>query len=175
MAEGPTLGQSESGNRMKNLSIALLILSMTVACGDGAQRDEDGQVVAGGNVNVLSLAVGDCFQDSADDNLGEVVELNTAKAVPCSEPHDNEVFDSIVVMNRDEWPGDDFFIELGRRDCLETFEMFVGRDYATSRLDFGLIWPTEDSWNRLDDREIDCFLYDLNLLPLVGSMRGSAE
>ena len=55
----------------------------------------------------------------------------------------------------------------------EKFEAFVGKDYESSQLDIFPIYPTRQSWNELDDREVVCALYDLDLKKLAGTMRGS--
>jgi len=70
------------------------------------------------------------------------------------------------------FPGADAVDELASDGCLERFESFVGRDYESSTLDFFTMYPTRDSWTRLDDRQVICALYDLNLAKLEGSVRG---
>jgi hypothetical protein len=41
-----------------------------------------------------------------------------------------------------------------------------------SRLDFGALFPTEETWAE-DDTEVICFVWDVEFLKLTGSMQGS--
>lgn len=41
-------------------------------------------------------------------------------------------------------------------ECVARFESFVGRDYMSSQLDVLPMYPTRESWDELDDREIVC-------------------
>ena len=59
--------------------------------------------------------------------------------------------------------------------CLSEFESYVGIAYEDSRLDVSYIFPVRDGWESEGDREFICFLYDLNLEKLSGSMQGSGE
>ena len=56
--------------------------------------------------------------------------------------------------------------------CVARFEDFVGLDYPSSRLDVMTLYPSADSWQRHDDREIVCAVYDMEAKKLVGSVRG---
>ena len=58
-------------------------------------------------------------------------------------------------------------------ECIVRFEGYVGIDYWESELAVDPITPTEVSWVQLGDREAVCFLYDIFLDPLQGSMQGS--
>lgn len=55
--------------------------------GNDAQRDDEGNVTEGSNVDVFSLKVGDCMP--ATNASGEITDVDV---VPCSEPHTDEVF-----------------------------------------------------------------------------------
>lgn len=119
-----------------------------------------------GGGNVFDLAVGDCF----DDTTGEE-EISDVPVVDCAEPHDNEVFHVFDVADGD-FPGEDALVQSAEEGCLPAFESYVGRDYATSRLDIFPITPTATSWSS-GDREVICALYDVELVKLEGSMRDS--
>ena len=58
---------------------------------------------------------------------------------------------------------------------LNQFERYVGIAYEASRLDIDWLRPTEESLRQGNDREIVCYLYDLNLRKLVGSTEDSRE
>lgn len=99
--------------------------------------------------------MGDCFNgEGADDE-----EIADVAAVPCSEPHDDEVFHSFT-LPEGEWPGADAILMEAEIECMEQFETFAGIAHEVSALDFYPITPTEPGWNTLDDREILCLIYD---------------
>lgn len=136
----------------------LLIMLFAAACGGGKSVD--------------SLSVGDCFDDPPSFDT----EIESVDTLDCDEPHDNEVY-----LTRDHsagsdasYPGLASLEEWSDGVCLAGFEPYVGRDYATSRLDFTYLYPVRDGWQN-GDREVICFLYDLNYAKLTGSMRGSGE
>ena len=159
---------------MKRFMLASGILSLlgllAFAC-DSAKRDDSGVIVGAGDVEVESVRVGDCFQDWDGALNGEIVQLTTLSAVPCGEPHDNEIFHSFDLSDDGGFPGDASLESIAVDRCLRPFEAFVGIGYYDSRLDYGWMIPSLDSW-REGDREVVCFLFDLEFQPLVGSMRG---
>ncbi len=135
---------------------------------DETTRDESGEVIEGGEVGALSLKVGDCL---AAEESGEV---QSVPVVPCSEPHDSELFHSFDVT-ADEYPGLDQMGELAQSGCIEAFDDFIGFPYADSVWDVTSIYPTEDTWNELDDREVLCGVYPLSDEDTTGSARGVGE
>ena len=132
-------------------------------------RDESGSIVGAGDVDAFDIRLGDCFNDKSSSGLEEITSID---GVPCSEPHDNEVY-ALVNLTQTSFPGDEAIEAMAYEVCLEKFESFVGKDYESSSLDIFPIYPTRDSWNELNDREVVCALFDLDLKKLAGSMRGS--
>ena len=154
------------------LVVAALGLAALVGCtessgDDGSVRDESGAIIEGGEVGVNALQLGDCFNDTSTD---EVIDIITVDAVPCAEPHDNEVY-YLGALPEGEYPGDDLVEELVSDQCLTVFEAFAGITYTESMLEIGYIFPPEVSWNQ-GDRGYICMVYDVSLSPLEGSMRG---
>lgn len=134
------------------------------------ERDESGSIVDAGDVDAFDIRLGDCFNDAG--STGEDVEISSIAGVPCSQPHDNEVY-ALVNLTQSSFPGEDAIGSIAFDVCLEKFESFVGKDYESSQLDIFPIYPTRQSWNELNDREVVCALYDLDLEKLAGTMRGS--
>lgn len=172
-----------SGRRAAQLRLggcSLLIASFVVnACGllggggsqsDETTRNEAGQIVEAGEVGVNALKLGDCFNDNPVDSETEVVGVLTVQAVPCSEPHDNEVY-YLGALPEAPYPGEDLVDELVLDQCLTVFEAFAGVSYQESRLDIGRIFPSEANWAD-EDRGYICLVYDVDLQKLEGSMRG---
>lgn len=159
-------------------SLLLMVLAVS-GCGllgggdpqaDDTTRDETGQIVEGGEVGVNALKLGDCFNDNPVETDAEVVDVLTVQAVPCSEPHDNEVY-YLGALPEAPYPGEDLVDELVLDQCLTVFEAFAGVSYEESRLDVGRIFPSEANWAD-EDRGYICLVYDVELQKLEGSMRG---
>lgn len=122
-------------------------------------------------VDVFDVGLGDCFDDGA---LAQDVDTITQlPVVDCDGPHDNEVF-AVFDMPDGSWPGEDAVDQASDEGCLERFEAFVGAAYEESRYVSTSLFPTQGSWKQ-GDREIVCFLYDIDLAKLVGTARGTEE
>ena len=135
-----------------------------------AERDAETQEIAeAGQQDVFQVAVGDCF-----DNEGQVAEdaegvVSDIPAVPCAEPHDNEIFHLF------DLPGEDFPVDIDTLvddGCVAQFGPFVGLDYESSALDYFAITPTADTWAE-GDREVICAIYDV--AQTTGTLAGAAR
>ncbi|PWD49471.1 hypothetical protein C8046_00785 [Serinibacter arcticus] len=140
---------------------------LLAACGQGETRDESGEIVTGGDTDVFSIAVGDCFNDVDSD---QITELPT---VPCAEAHDNEVY-AEYTFTEDEYPGDDVVQTRAQEECLAVWEEFVGVAYESSALEVFPITPTEGSWNDGNDRLVSCAIWD-PAGQVTGSLAGAAR
>lgn len=154
--------------------LAVVGLGVVVAsCGnattqDETTRDESGDVVEGGDVGSLSLKVGDCLAAEAEG------EIESVPVVPCSEPHDSELFHSFEVPG-EEYPGEDEVRSITADTCIAEFENFIGLAYEDSAWDVTGIFPTEATWNQVDDREVICGVFRVDGEASTGSARGVAE
>lgn len=136
-----------------------------------ADRDSTGEIVSGGDLDVMSLQVGDCFDDPAD--LEDVVFEVTA--IPCSDPHDNEVYSvqSLATAFPRAFPGQDALWDHSYQVCSgSVFDSFVGTPYAESSLEVFSLTPSEESWED-GDREFVCALFRLDGEKLSGTARSS--
>ncbi len=134
-----------------------------------ADRDESGAIVTEGSLDAFHMRVGDCFDDGsafADDNP----EIGSVPGVPCSKPHDNEVY-AVFDVSAATFPGDQM-PAMAQDACMERFEAFVGRDYESSSLDIASLYPSHDSWHQQNDREVVCAVYDVSAAKLTGSAKG---
>ncbi len=97
--------------------------------------------------SVFDLEVGDCVVSLGEE--AETEEVERVSTVDCSELHDGEVV-ALFEVEGDDYPGEDALIDLGVEDCPSEASTYL--------------YPTEDSWNELEDREIACIfesLFDL--------------
>ncbi|NQV05865.1 septum formation family protein [bacterium] len=118
---------------------------------------------------VLTLDEGDCFNDP--DSFTQVESVDT---VDCAEPHDNEVYE-VITSSAPSWPGDETMKAESFEVCLAAFEPFIGVSYDVSRWDIAALWPSQQSWDDADDREIICAVYDISGEQVTGTARGSAD
>lgn len=144
------------------LTLALL----TLAC--AAERDEAGEIIEGGSVGAFDVQIGDCY----DDPILGADEVTEVSAKPCDEPHDNEVF-ALFDVPLTEYPGDEAITALADEGCLERFEAFVGAPYEESVIAVTHMTPSENSWRDVDDREVVCVVYHMDLEKLTGTVRNT--
>ena len=139
-----------------------------------ADRDESGTIVGDGQVDVFAMRVGDCFDDPQEllDSETGTAEFEDVGGLPCSDPHDNEVY-AVFDVSFEAFPGEEGMSDVATDKCLQRFEDFVLRSYDESILDIFPIYPSADSWSRLDDREVICAVYHLEGEKLTGSAEGS--
>ena len=125
----------------------------------------------GGEGNVFSLKVGDCFHEGDDE--GE--EIENVEIVDCDEPHQYEVYAAVDLEapNDARFPGYDHLDSVTSSLCLDHFDEYVGVTYEDSLLGIRTLSPSRDSWEELGDRGVICALFDLEDLYMEGSMKGS--
>jgi len=132
-----------------------------------ADRDDAGQIASEGAVDVFQIRIGDCFNDRTDAS-----EISSVGGIPCDSPHDNEIYDRTLAP-QGEFPGEESITDIASQYCLANFEAFVGASYQDSLLNMTYLYPTQESWNSVGDREIFCIVYDMNDEKLFGSMENS--
>jgi hypothetical protein len=137
-----------------------LPLAVALALAGACSKDEaerDGRTITdGGSISVFQLRPGDCL-DPGTEAAGEV---DTIQAVPCDDPHTQEVF-AVLDYPADEgdaYPGEADIREFADASCLEAFGEYTGSDYADSTLYFSYLRPSADSWKNTDDRQVVCVI-----------------
>lgn len=152
------------------LRAALTLTVLLAACAGSAEvadvaRDADGRPTEAGPVRADRLRVGDCFDDQ-DDRSPDAFPV-----VPCARAHDNEAFFRFVVPG-DDFPGQDALADQAAARCRDQpFTDYVGRPFESSTLGVFYVLPSQETWERFDDRTIICALFDEGLEPLRGSAR----
>lgn len=148
---------------------AALAIGLAACSSSGETRDEAGEIVSGGDTDVFTIKIGDCFNDVDSDSE----EISSLPTVPCTEAHDNEVY-AETSLTGDEYPGDDVVAQQADQYCYEQFEAFVGTPYESSALDYYPITPLQSGWEELGDRLVSCAVYDWEG-PVTGTLRGSGR
>lgn len=130
-----------------------------------AQRDEPGGAITeAADADVFSLQVGDCFDYEA---LSSSTDIETVPTVPCSDPHDGEIYAEAELTDDQFAQGDAFYDDF----CLTEFTSFIGKSYDESTLDRSYFYPSPQSW-ATGDRALQCIvLHPDNTF--TGSMKGS--
>lgn len=120
------------------------------------------------------LEAGTCFDDLGEVPLRAFASGAEVGVVPCGQPHRYELFARVAIEGApgEAWPGSSVADERADLACIDAFEEFVGSEWEISGLDYLHLAPTEGRWND-GDRRASCALFDLGLVPLVGSMEGS--
>lgn len=122
------------------------------------------------NADVFAVRVGDCLNTAGLDTADEISDV---PVVPCSEPHDDEVYYSYTLEDG-EYPGEDAIIADAGETCVAEFSTFVGLAYEESVLDYWPMYPTAGSWEN-GDREVLCIAWDPSGAKLTGTLAGAAR
>ena len=178
----PSAPPPSGGGRGRGLIIGLVVVGVVAVAAvaaflvfvpEDAERDDSGEIVESGEVSVFDLSEGDCWNNVP--NAGE--ETETVDAVPCTEPHESEVFAVFDVDMGEDWPGVDAVTAEAETQCVQRFEAFVGLTYEESVLNLFYFNPVEESWTELDDREVVCVVLDPTAPDgrTTGSLQGAAR
>lgn len=143
---------------------ALTLTGCSLFDSDPPRDPETGALLEPTELNVFELRVGDCL-----DAFAEGTDVSTVQAVPCSEPHSDEVYMS-ARMDDGEFPGIEEAGAFAEQACAEGFTEFVGIPWTESELDFGFFNPTEASWAD-GDREVLCTITDPTA-EITGTLEG---
>lgn len=151
-------------------AIAFVVYDFT----NDADRDASGNIIGEGQIDAFAMRIGDCFDDSEEMlNSDEEVEVFDLAGLPCSKPHDNEVY-AVFDVSLATFPGDGAMFDVATNECLSHFKSFVGKSYDDSLLEIFPMYPTRESWLQKSDREVVCALYHLEGEKLTGSVEDSA-
>jgi len=108
--------------------------------------------------HVTDVAVGDCLRAPAE----VTAEVETVERVACTEPHEQEAYAIVPVVDEqgasiDTFPGDAWLKSFSDGACATEFEGYVGVDYRDSDLFFTYLQPNARGWGE-GDREVLCLV-----------------
>lgn len=157
--------------RVLAAGFALAAATTLAACGeDEAEAERDGasdEITSAGTQDAFALKVGDCFDEP------DGTEFEDVAAVPCAETHEAEIYHQFDLEDGD-FPGQDAIDNEAIEECGPAFEDFAQIAYDDSLLDWYPLTPTQGSWDGLDDRTVQCVIYDTEG-PVEGTLEGAAR
>lgn len=111
-------------------------------------------------------AVDDLFEDSDESELriGDCVNdvaVGTPSIVPCSEPHEGEVYAKVYLSRYDTWPGDDT-IQAEAEKCVDRLARISPASYDDQQVSIYYLQPTELTWSLSPfggAKAVDCIAY----------------
>jgi hypothetical protein len=159
-------------NTVIGLSGFALVSAAVSGCGS-VSRDDTGEIIDPGEIDVFSFQVGDCLEDldfGSEDEDGES-QVTEGIGVPCSEPHVYEVYSQLFFEELEL----EEIMEIYFDECLKDFESYVGVPYEDSSFYIQGLYPTELGYNKFGDREVTCMLMTEEGTPVTGSAKGSGK
>jgi hypothetical protein len=151
------------------IAVLLCALALTGACSKKSAKRDHGAITKAGLVSVFDLRPGDCLLPDKKVS-GEIDKIN---AVPCKDPHTQEVFAVPDYPDKGGvYPGEDAIKKFADAACLEAFGKYTGTDYLDSNLFFSYLHPSVDSWNSGDDRQVVCVIVATGK-EMTGTVKGT--
>ena len=137
--------------------IILAIIGFTISECSSADRNDSGEIVTSGDVQVSDTRVGDCYNELPAD--GET--FSSVKAVPCNEAHQYQLFyQGVSILTS-------FSVDEIRQEasdvCNEAadtlFNQMSAIKYdAFKSAELAVFYPTKNSWTSRDDRRLECLV-----------------
>jgi hypothetical protein len=157
---------SHRPQRGKGLAIAGLCLSgvwvigivavLVVSSQSASQRSTtSGQITKSGNLDVLSLRTGDCFQNPAGNQPPTTLKQLTA--VPCTTAHNAQVIAQLPVSGS-AYPGADAFTAQAKSGCNAKLADLV-QSKLTQSMNLIFLYPEPLAWTE-GQRVISCVVVD---------------
>ena len=142
-----------------------IVLAIILAVTTSATRDTGGSVTEGGSISATALQVGDCV-----NGLRNSTNLSSLPGVPCTQPHEGEVF-AVFDLPAGDYPGSAAVDDQVSRECNDRLTAYSPS--AGSDPDVGLfsVYPLEQNWNR-GDRQVVCLATAAAGNTATGSIKG---
>jgi hypothetical protein len=135
----------------------IMVIIGVIAFRDGRKptRAADGTVTHQGSISPAALRNGDCVK-TPSMTVGQTQTVTQLTVVPCSTPHNAQVF-STVQSSDASYPGLDQLAAEGLRDCRQPAQDYLGHPSATLLL-LAFV-PTQILWDNGNHAE-RCLLVD---------------
>ena len=142
-----------SGAWLVGIAAVLVVGSLTAA-----QRSATtSQITKSGDLSVLSLRAGDCFQNPSGSKPDPGV-VQVVTAVPCSSSHNAQVI-ALLPVPGSAYPGGDAFGAQGPPGCRASVRAVVDRSKLTATMQLLWLYPLPQAWAN-GQRTISCVIVD---------------
>lgn len=153
------------------------ILDEIMSSGEAPRDEPGGEITASAEADAFEILKGDCIDLVALDGYGESAEgedfeVESVPVVPCAEEHTGEVYAELI-MDDPAYPGDEAMSTKFDEWCYAEFEKFVGLSYDESVYGYTGFYPTQETWDQLNDRTLQCIISAEE--PVKGSLQGVAQ
>lgn len=129
---------------------------------DETTRNDRGEIIESGGLGAFAMQIGDCVQ------VPVASQVESLEAVPCTEPHDAQVYAKFDVGEDDKYVKSSVD-DQADEGCYERWRSAIGTVYEDDmELDIELLTPTSESWSG-GDREVVCMVVSIDGAPLRGS------
>jgi hypothetical protein len=154
------LGQQGRGFAIAGLVLSglwalLIILLIIVGSLSKATRSSStGKIIRGGNLNVFSLGVGDCFNNPATTQ-----DVATVTAEPCNQSHSAQIYAKFNLTGSNfSYPGTAIVSQLASTGCtVRTAD--VDRSKVTNAMTVHFFFPDQTAWLN-GRRTVACMVAD---------------
>ncbi|MFF5015108.1 septum formation family protein [Streptomyces sp. NPDC001165] len=137
------------------LALGGVVLAMSRIIGaisGDADENPDKRMSGAGDRSAVSLAVGDCFTSSQHG------EVYSAVPVPCSRPHEGEVFATVALTGSNG--ADDFLAKQSYHQCSDRLTDYVMDDWSLPHtMGINFYYPTREV-QQSGNRTATCFTAD---------------
>ncbi|MFE7509277.1 septum formation family protein [Promicromonospora sp. NPDC057488] len=153
------------------------VLDGIMSSGEAPRDEPGGEITASADADAFDILKGDCIDLAALDGYGETgegedFEVESVPVVPCAEEHTGEVYAELI-MDDAKYPGDEAMSKKFDEWCYDEFEKFVGVSYDESVYGYTGFYPTQATWDQLNDRSLQCIISSEE--PFTGSLKGAAK
>ncbi len=152
--------------RGKGLAIAGLVLSglwlvivAVVIAGvvtSQVHRSAGGKITGSGHTDILSLRVGDCFQNPTVGSA--TVRVGQVTAVPCTTPHNAQVFAQFTATDA-SYPGAQALSTEAEQGCRTRIATSLDKSKITSTMALHFVYPQPQAWAN-GQRTLKCLVVD---------------
>ena len=155
-----------SGQRGKGLAVAGLVLTavwiviigavIAISAASSVHRSAGGTITGSGKTDILSLRVGDCFQNPT---VGQAtVKVGQVTAVPCTTPHNAQVFAQFNATDA-TYPGAQALSAEAVKGCRARVATGVDKSKITATMTLHFVYPQASAWTE-GKRTIRCLVVD---------------
>jgi Domain of unknown function (DUF4190)/Septum formation len=151
------LGQGGKGLAIAGLILSLIWVVVFVAAGvlsngTATRQSSTGKITHRGDVGVFALATGDCF-----DNPTNTQDIESVTALPCTQPHDSQVFAKFNLTGADNaYPAADALDKMADTGC-NSRTGSIDKAKATSDMTIRVLFPEQDAWAD-GQRTVSCLI-----------------